>query len=62
MRICAGIIFRSNETKKLEKTKTKVKASPMPKALLKAVVTASAGQNPKSKPKVGQSFNNLRNL
>lgn len=59
IRICGGIILRSKEMKKLEITITKVNANPMPKALLTVVVTAKAGQNPSSKPKVGHNFINF---
>ena len=46
MRTDEGMTLRSSETTTPEQTSTKVVATPMPKPLVTAVVTASVGHRP----------------
>ncbi len=53
-----GMSFLSMETIRLERTRTKVVANPIPKPFSAMVVTASVGQRPKTKRKGGSSCQN----
>jgi hypothetical protein len=48
----AGIIFLKEEINKLDRTKTKVAAIPMPMPLYAEVVTASVGHRPIAKTRI----------
>ena len=47
-----GMIFLREETSKLEKTKTKVAARPIPRPLYAEVVTASVGHSPIARTRI----------
>jgi hypothetical protein len=55
---CLGIRFLKSEIKILEKTRTKITASPIPTALSKLLVTASVGHSPRTSLKGGISAHN----
>ena len=55
MRTLSGIKLRSREITALEPSSTKVAAAPMPRPLMALVVTASVGQVPSTRRKVGFS-------
>jgi hypothetical protein len=54
----SGIKSLTSETTKLDITKTKVVANPIPSPLMAEVVVPSVGQRPKSNTKTGFSFIN----
>ena len=57
IRILSGMILVTNEMTKLDITKTKAVANPIPIPLMAEVVTPKVGHIPSSKAKVGFSRN-----
>jgi hypothetical protein len=58
IRTWGGINFLKRDTNRLEKTSTKVVASPIPIPFMPVVVTASVGQSPKTNRKGGRISQN----
>ena len=58
IRILSGIRFATSEMAKLDSTRTKAVANPIPKPLMAEVVTPSVGHIPSRSTKVGFSLKN----
>ena len=58
IRTCFGITFRSEETNRLEPSRTKAVAPTMATLLMAELVTASAGHSPSRWTNTGFSFQN----